>query len=239
MPFYMTAGKVYELRILHSMRGQALVNILHVKLFDPDGVTPFSGQLDSGVFLVDMKDAFRDEYQAIISDQVFGEKIEVWQVSGVSLGTPTANGTPRYKLEYNMSDESFYSTLDQGQKPDPPLPTFCSVTIKKRGNLPGATIRGSNRWSGVTEPQTGDPEVNGNALSDEARTLWSGLAGLIENGTTSGSGAAKVAFGILSRKAAFLDPMQDVNNGFARCETVSVDKWLGSQVSRKVVNGLR
>lgn len=239
MSFQLTSEYVYEYREVWKQQNQAIVNILHLRLTNEDGDV-YQGTADSQVVMAAMHGLWVNILTPIQTENLIAVESRILRVDNATPVTPSS-GNPYIRVSYGPEDFIFYTSPDAGDLADPPLPTYVAATIRKFGLTENnARVFGSMRIGGLTEASTGGAGTeNGNELGVGALGVISSFAQDL-TGTVDLGDDTWAKPGILSLTRAVLQqPLANIVGSFAPITSASVNKLVGSQVSRKQSNALQ
>lgn len=233
LPFQVWARRPFELRILGSADGQAVVNILHARLniAAPAELAPS----DSTAILESLRTEWRDNILPVLGNRYSVKAYELWVIGGaIREDGPNPPDTFTYRFSYSDTQSLVGQPADVGGLVGPFMPTFAAVSVAKKGSTGTKILRGGMRLSPLTELQNDNlAGGTGNRLSAAAVAAFdSAIQGLRTFTMNVPQPGETWEWCIASRKRAF-DFGIPSTQWFAPWSSYSVSPLVSSQVSRK------
>lgn len=232
--FNLVQTSVYEVVLHGKYLSQDCLNIMH---FSGAADDAWVGAGTSQALLDAVKDQFLAEICPELSEHYSVPKMSVKRVSGYLSDGLTP---PKFRFSYDLVDEVATPTLVGGVDGNT-LPSYAAISCAKRVGLTGRRWMGAARFPGVAEART-ENEVDGNYLTinayDAFVVAWNDFA--LAPYVVDGNDHAHL--GVLSLvQMIFLNPapgpVANVSLSWRRVSATAVNRYLGSQVSRKVGHG--
>lgn len=239
MAYNANVNRIQELTFLCEQDGQAVMNILHCMLCTAQGDIPAAVGATSQQIWAAYYGVWIAEILPLLSNQLRYVSTTVREIIRVNPG-PGEGFQPPFQIVYGNEDLIESSGTVVGGTVGQALPTYVAATLQKRGFTLERELRtfGSMRIGGIPEAATDEVDGSENSLGAAFRSGMNSFAeDLIQ--PISIVGDTYLRMGILNRREAAVGSAlggTGAHEGFAPWGNYKVNKFVGSQISRKRLN---
>lgn len=163
------------------------------------------------------------------------DSLGVAEIQGIAIeGTRTNPNDPNTRLlKFGDYHSQVPGSGNFGAIVGPALPTYVAATFRKKTAKAGRSKRGSMRFGGLVEADTGTSTPN--VLTTPAKTALEVFGANLLIPLAAGVAGDTLKLGVLAQTDMLRDtvPVTVASNWIEVCTAISVNSYVGSQVSRK------